>query len=347
MIDLRGCMLKQQAGMTEVRMIQPLRSVASLGNVRLNLECGNYTLSDDIPKNIAKIAIWQRQMLRIKDSIRTIRWALSKGYILISEFDDDPDHWPEIADNEYLAFQGVHAVQTSTRALEAKIKTLNPEVVFFDNCIERLPPIDTIKWDKAKEGHKLKIFFGALNRQKDWAPYINAINEITNEFPDIFEFEVVYDRDFYAALNTKNKKFTQLCDYETYKNKMSECHICFMPLLENNFNIYKSDLKLIEASSQGLYSITSPTVYAQSDLPKKYFTTFTNHIELKSALTLAATDIAQICSCAFNARQWVAENRLQKYQSQKRLDWYLSLWAKRDLLTSQLIQRLNKLESMS
>ena len=135
-----------------------LRSVASLGNVRLNLECGNYTLSDDIPKNIAKIAIWQRQMLRIKDSIRTIRWALSKGYILISEFDDDPDHWPEIADNEYLAFQGVHAVQTSTRALEAKIKTLNPEVVFFDNCIERLPPIDTIKWDKAKEGHKLKIF---------------------------------------------------------------------------------------------------------------------------------------------------------------------------------------------
>ena len=120
-----------------------------------------------------------------------------------------------------------------------------------------------------------------------------------------------------------------------------------MPLLENDFNIYKSDLKLIEASSQALYSISSPTVYDQSDLPKEYFATFTNHIELKSALARAATDIDKMCSCALKARQWVAENRLQKHQSQKRLDWYLSLWAKRDLLASQLIQRLDKLEKIN
>ena len=139
LIDLRGCMLKKQAGMTEVRMIQPLRSVASLGNVRLNLESNTYKLSDDIQENMAKIAIWQRQMLRVKDSISTIRWALSKGYILISEFDDDPDHWPEIADNQYLAFQGVHAVQTSTRALEAKIRKLNPEVESLITALSDFP----------------------------------------------------------------------------------------------------------------------------------------------------------------------------------------------------------------
>ena len=51
-----------------------------------------------------------------------------------------------------------------------------------------------------------------------------------------------------------------------------------MPLLENDFNLYKSDLKLIESSSQALYSISSPTVYAQSDLPKEYFATFANPI---------------------------------------------------------------------
>ena len=36
--------------------------------------------------------------------------------ISISEFDDDPDHWPAIKDNNYLNFRGTHAVQTSTKS---------------------------------------------------------------------------------------------------------------------------------------------------------------------------------------------------------------------------------------
>ena len=92
-----------------------------------------------------------------------------------------------------------------------------------------------------------------------------------------------------------------------------------------------------------MFSIASPTVYAQSDLPKDYFATFANAIELNQALTNAAKKIPEIYSYALKARQWVVNNRLQKNQAEKRLDWYLSLWEKRDLLTSQLMERLNKL----
>ena len=195
-------MLKPQAGMTDVRMIQPL-SVASLGNIELNLISAEYKLTPTESTSSPKIAIWQRQMLTLNQSIEIIEWALSKGYILISEFDDDPDHWPEIQENDYLAFKGVHAVQTSTRVLRDKILNLNPEVQYFSTCLERLDSFDNEKWEEAKESKQLKIFFGALNRKADWEPLIDSINRSIKMQPDKYFFEVVYDHQFFEALETK------------------------------------------------------------------------------------------------------------------------------------------------
>ena len=117
---------------------------------------------------------------------------------MISEFDDDPDHWPEIQENDYLAFKGVHAVR------KHRVHVTNIElnqVQYFSNCIERLDSFDNEKWEEAKESKQLKIFFGALNRKADWEPLIDSINR-SSDAPDNL-FEVVYDHQFFEALETK------------------------------------------------------------------------------------------------------------------------------------------------
>ena len=102
-IFISGLMLKPQAGMNEVRMIQPLRSVASEINVKLELSSNSITLKK-LDKDIPRIMIWQRQTLEYPESLKQIKKVLDAGYILISEFDDDPDHFPNIAENKYITF---------------------------------------------------------------------------------------------------------------------------------------------------------------------------------------------------------------------------------------------------
>ena len=86
-------MLKPQAGMNDVRMIQPLRSVASLAGISLELSSTTLPLSLKEPE-LPRIMIWQRQLLTYEKSLDQLRMAIKAGFVLVSEFDDDPDPPP-------------------------------------------------------------------------------------------------------------------------------------------------------------------------------------------------------------------------------------------------------------
>ena len=101
---ISGLMLKPQAAMNDVRMIQPLQSLQSLPGIKVNASSG-YDKHENVSQGNSKIMIWQRQLLRYDDdSLKRIKTVIDNGYILISEFDDDPDHWPAIAQNKNLIF---------------------------------------------------------------------------------------------------------------------------------------------------------------------------------------------------------------------------------------------------
>ena len=341
-IFISGLMLKPQAGMNEVRMIQPLRSVASEINVKLELSSNSITLKK-LDKDIPRIMIWQRQTLEYPESLKQIKKVLDAGYILISEFDDDPDHFPNIAENKYITFKAVHAVQVSTNPLAKVMRKYNPEVMAFENCIEALPTLPYKKWEISSETKPLRIFYGALNREKDWEVWIEPINKLLLENSSRFEFEVIHDKLFYDALKTNRKRFTPTCSYQTYNNRLSRCHIALMPLRPTQFNSMKSDLKFVEASGHLVASIASHTVYENCinsgsngiliDEPRKLYDT----------LLLWGNEPSLPYKCALNARDWVGRNRLQKLQATRRLDWYLSLWKRREELTEALYSRIPEL----
>ena len=88
------------------------------------------------------------------------------------------------ADDEF-AFRGVHAVQTSTQALGAILRTRNPEVMVFPNMVRVLPDVRDFL-----DPQVLTLFFGALNRERDWAPLMPALNEVAEKAGERLRFRV-------------------------------------------------------------------------------------------------------------------------------------------------------------
>tara|TARA_B000000565_G_scaffold138454_1_gene104528 strand:+ start:1358 stop:3073 length:1716 start_codon:yes stop_codon:yes gene_type:complete len=341
-IQICGLMLSPQAGMNDVRMIQPLRSIGSFPGVRVSMAPEKLQVPVTTSET-AKIMIWQRQLLTYERSLDDIRRIIKAGYILISEFDDDPNHWPAIAKNKNLNFTGTHAVQVSTTELSKTISRYNPNVEVFENCLERVPNVSTNKWCGAGHTKPLKIFFGALNREDDWSRWITPLNNFLAQNIQRWEFEIVHDINFYEALHTSSKHFTPTCNYTEYLAKMQECHIALLPLNNTSFNNKKSDLKFVEAAGCNVACIASPTVYENTIIHNETGMICSDPLKLPEILEEWQNNPSHAEKLAKSAQNWCIKNRLQNQQSIRRLAWYQSLWRRRDELTKELFKRVPEL----
>ncbi len=336
-----GLMMNPQAGMNEVRMINPLRSLATTPGVRVELSSNTLGLTP-ASSELPRVMILQRQTITL-ETINQIKKLVNSGYIVVSEFDDQPEHFSDITANEYLTFSAVHAVQVSTSQIRHSIQRFNPEVVVFENCIDRLPPFHESKWSKDFEVSRLKIFFGALNREMDWAEWMPDLNNLLSTSSDKFDFEIIYDRKFFDQLETPHKRFTSLCNYNKYNEILHSCHISLMPLRPTSFNNMKSDLKYIEASAHSVATIASPTVYGCVIKPGVNGEIASDSDSLRQVLIRWSDNPSLAMSCSQNAYKYVKSSRLQSDQTQQRLDWYRSLWERRDALNQSLFARTPEL----
>lgn len=338
-LHLDNLTLRPQAGMVDVRILQPMRSLTSQPSITARAAHGTMELLPATSK-LPRLLIWQRPSLLWPDSLEQLRRLLRNGYVVVVEYDDTPDRWPSIAENRHLVFRGVHAVQVSTEPLAGAIRLHNPELAVFANALEALPPPTAFP---AEGGGPLRLFFGALNREADWAPWIDALNRVFAAAPERWQVEVVHDRAFFDALQLPHRRFTPTCDYATYRQVLGSCHIAFLPLADTPFNRCKSDLKALEAGGHGLAILASPVVYGDSLLDGETGRLFSAEAQLEAILQGWLADPAGAQAMGLRARRWVAGSRLQQHQTPKREAWYRSLWERREELTAQLLERLPEL----
>lgn len=338
-LHLDALTLRPQVGMVEVRMAQPLMAVASLGGIGLRLRHGQLDLLRPDP-SLPRLLIWQRPSLRFPEAVAQLRTLLANDYVIVIEYDDDPDHWPEIAANRHLTFRGAHAVQVSTEVLAARIRAHNPEVAVFGNALPALPPPRPPR----QPGQPLRLFFGALNREADWAPWMATLNTVLMEAPEQWQVEVVHDRAFFDALELPARQFTPTCSYPSYRQRLSDCDIAFLPLADTPFNRCKSDLKAVEAGGHGLAPLASPVVYSQSLREGETARFFSSEDELAAVLRQWRQDPAAVEAIGERARAWVRAERLQVHQAAAREAWYRSLWERRRELTAALLERIPELQ---
>ena len=158
---LSGNMLDPVGGVSHVRVVHPLQAARTDPSV-----IGTVTNSvESAPQNetVPRIFVMHRPSLLGDQAVDTVRMLLDSGYLTVTEFDDHPEHFKMMRMGGDLSFRAVHAVQTSTAAMAEILRQYNPEVAVFPNAIVSLPDVRNF----ATPDH-ITLFFGALNREKDW-----------------------------------------------------------------------------------------------------------------------------------------------------------------------------------
>jgi len=334
-IELAATMLAPQGGVSDVRVVEPIRALGT-DSVMLAKICAEDAIAPMLADR-PRIAVLHRPLMSGGAGAARIRRLLDKGYLVISEFDDHPSFMEERGVNvdELLTFRGVHAVQTSTVPLAEVLVARNPEVAVFPNAVFELPQVQNFI-----NPEQMTFFFAAINRQADWAPYMATLNEVARAVGDRLRFNVMFDEGFYNALETPHKSFAPLGDYAAYKTALAQAEISFMPLADTEFNRAKSDLKFVEAGAARVAALASPVVYAGVIQDGKTGLIFRDQAELRAALLRLLAYPEATRRMADAAHAYVSARRMLAYQVDARINWYRSLWERRDELNAALKERV-------
>jgi SAM-dependent methyltransferase len=322
---LSGNMLPPVGGVSHVRVVHPIQAAGSDPGVIASV---TNRIQPRVPNdNSSRVFIMHRPSLLGEHAVDTVNGLLDAGYLTVTEFDDHPEHFKMMQMGGDLCFRGVHALQTSTAAMAEILRKYNPEVAVFPNAIVSLPDVRNFA-----TLDDITLFFGALNRERDWQVLMPVINAVAAKAGSRLRFQVVHDQLFFEALETPHKTFTPTCDYDTYLEILGASEVCFMPLGDTAFNRAKSDLKFIEASACRTASLASTVVYGDSIDDGRTGLLFRDPMEFHARLLrlVAMPELARDLADA--ARRYVADNRMLAYQVAPRIAWYRSLWARREAL---------------
>jgi len=317
-----------------VRVYQPDEKLKTIPGLRLFSKMHTADLSLSKPDE-EKIFIWQRARLKKPHVFAQQKSLIDRGYLIVTEIDDDPRFWDDHIEHDFITYRSSHCLQTSTDTLAEHLRQFNPYVKIFYNQLPEIP----LPRSYSSDG-KVTIFFGALNREKDWAPLLASINRVLVQYAHKVRVQVIHDRGFFQAVQAEDKNFHPTCKYDRYHEILRQCDIALLPLNETEFNSMKSDLKFIECAGHGVAVLASPTVYERSlvDGETGFLYRSLAEFEEKFARLIDKDELRR--QIANNAYHWVKDNRLLAYHYRQRYEWYLEMRDRLDELNAALRQRV-------
>ena len=344
---LEGLSTIRPDSMAEIRLAQPLRVLASQPCIETKLNMHQIKLSAPSASH-QRVLIWQRPIFHpTEQDFEKLRTILRHGYVVVIDWDDDPDYFPILREEDYITFRMVHAIQTSRPELADIFRQWNPNVIAFPNMLEK------VCFEHKQRGKSddlgLKMFFGAFNREKDWMPLMGALNGVLRDDPNFWSVSVVHDHAFFEAIDLppSQKSFLPHSSHIDYMEAMSSCDFAFLPLLDTRFNRLKSDLKAVEVASCGLAALASCVVYKESVQPGETGELFSSASEMVACLKAWHNNPQQVRILGSGGMKWVRERRMSAYQVNDREKWYRSLVDQRDQLTRELFERVPQLKHVS
>ena len=325
-------------GLSMSRIEESLKSLSSIPGINCNIyEKPTLKLSTDTKDKI-KILMSYRPKYNTNYA-SAIELIIKNNYLLIVDFDDHPNIIQDKLIRDFT-FKCCHAIFTTNNSLANVFKKYNPEVFVFQNNILSINPRNYI------HDNKIKVFFGAINRENDWRPWIDTLNAVLTQDTNKWYFEVIHDKKFFNEINLpqEQKSFTPVCEYHKYLEIMSKCDVAFMPLQNTLFNLCKSDLKAVQAASYSLSILSTPVVYSNNFIDKKTATFFTTKQELFQILNTWSHNQDLIRDIGRNAQQYVSQNRLYTHQIDNKIECFRDLWERRENLSGEILKRIAKFQ---
>ena len=291
----------------------------------------------DLPPDRPKVAVVQRLALASPEVVaRYVEEAEAAGWVLAFEIDDDPDligrvQRSRVGERLDWTLRGFHALQTSTAPLGEALRGRNPELAVFPNAILEPPA-------RPAAPRRLRVFHGALNREGFTGRVAARLGEVAERRPEV-EFVVLHDRAFFEALPAANKSFHRAAGYPAYLEAMAGCDVVLSPLEGAPSELYKSDVKFIEAAAAGCAMVASPAVYARTvrDGETGLIAETLDDWPRQLGRLLADDPLRRRLAAAASA--YVRAERMLATQVAPRADWYRALWRDRERLAAAARRR--------
>ncbi len=102
---------------------------------------------------------------------------LAQGYLIVGEFDDEPEHFGELVRTDSFALRACHCLQTTNDVMAEALRPFNRNVGVFPNHVAAFRPPERRR-SRIPRTDRPTIFFGALNREADWAPILPELNRV-------------------------------------------------------------------------------------------------------------------------------------------------------------------------
>lgn len=326
--------LNKQAGVTEARIEYPLTALNTLPQMRCRWQAGGISIPSNVP---AGVFILQRQIMDEPSVVDFVEHQIQKGWIVVTDFDDDPRHWSRIRDSHFATFRNVHAVTVSSEPLADLIRQWNPNVQVFPNAVFELPEIPSAT---PKQEGCLRIFFGALNRSQDWRQVQDGIIAAAQLLAERVEFVIVHDKAVFETLPASVRKvFHATLPHDLYMQQLASCDIALLPLADTEFNRFKSDLKFIECCAAGVVPLCSQIVYAATARHREIGIFATTAEDWRVALLELCHQPEDIVRRRALALDYVRNERLHSQQVAARERYYCDLVSHREVLEAQRQRR--------
>ncbi len=323
-------------GCDRLRVLEPDQLSATIPGTRTISASKSIPTGSILPEE-EKVFIWQRTILSYNHHLEILKNLLKQDYLIIAEIDDNPLRRREYAEHRYLSYRGCHGVQTSTQPLAVFLQQFNPHVAIFKNHLFALPPPRTYS------NSRVTLFFGALNREQDWQPIMEALNRVLIRHQTDVRVKVIHDRRFFDQLEISEKEFEPFCSYDRYNQILQSCDIALLPLTPTPVNLMKSDLKFLECAGHGVAVLASPTVYEQSIIHGETGLIYRTIQQFEMYFNELIINTSLRRKIATNAYNWVRDNRLLCQHYQQRREWYLQMRDNLPSLNQELRQRVPEL----
>ena len=127
---------------SEPRIAEPARFLATIPGVRTL--SGTALRFEDLGRTWPgeeRVFVQQRIVIPLADHLRLQRALLAEGYLIVAEFDDDPEHFADLVRTDYFALRSCHCVQTTTEVMAETLRSHNPHVAVFPNQVAALAAV--------------------------------------------------------------------------------------------------------------------------------------------------------------------------------------------------------------
>ena len=244
------------------------------------------------------------------------------GFKIVCDIDDywhlDEHHilYQNYLDNDYAAKQ-IEAITTAdivtvtNSRLANKVAEHNKNVFIVANAIPK-----SGQFDLERTTSKVPRLFwqGSQTHRKDVEILLPVTLELYYKLPQCKMVMAGYngDDEWHSMVNsyTANKMLALMLieaqNVTNYYESYREADICLVPLIDSNFNQYKSNLKVLEAANLGLPVICSkvnpyldlPVLYAENN--KEWIRHIKRLVESKKAQKECGKELKEFCDKNYN-----------------------------------------------